>query len=212
MIVLLADDHTLLRHGLRAILEKERDIQRVEEASNGREAVDVARRTPHPNVIVMGIGIPSLNSIDATREIVAENRNVKVIGLSPHSERSAVYAMFAAGAAGYLLKETTASEFLFAIRAVAQNKTYVSPAVAEDVALGARSLAQSAPKALSVRERGVLQLLAEGKTSKEIARALHLSVPTVETHRRQITLKLGIHTIAQLTKYAVREGLTALEH
>jgi DNA-binding NarL/FixJ family response regulator len=212
MIVLLADDHTLLRHGLRAILEKERDVQRVEEASNGREAVDIARRTPHPNVIVIGIGIPSLNSIDATREIVAENRNVKIIGLSPHSERSAVYAMFAAGATGYLLKETTASEFLFAIRAVTQNKTYVSPAVAEDVALGTRSLAQSAPKALSVREREVLQLLAEGKTSKEIARALHLSVPTVETHRRQITSKLGIHTIAQLTKYAVREGLTALEH
>ena len=181
MIVLLAEGHTLLRHGLRAILEKERDIRKVVETSSGREAVNIARRAPHPNVVVMGIGIPSLNTIDATREIVAENRNVKIIGLSLRSERSNVCAMFAAGATGYLLKETTASEFLFAIRAVTQNQTYVSPAVAEDVVLGVRSLAQSTPRSLSAREREVLQLLAEGKTSKEIARALHLSVPTVET-------------------------------
>jgi DNA-binding NarL/FixJ family response regulator len=209
--VLLADDHAMMRHGLRAILEKEMDIHLVEEASNGRDAVELARRT-RPNVVVMDIGMPGLNGIDATREIMAENRDAKVIGLSMNSDRRYVLAMFAAGAVGYLLKDAASSELVLAIRAVMQNHAYVSPAVAKDVVDGVRSSPPPAsPKALSSREREVLQLLAEGKTSKDIAAALHLALPTVETHRRQITAKLGINTIAELTKYAIREGLTALE-
>jgi DNA-binding NarL/FixJ family response regulator len=211
MRILLADDHTLMRHGLRAILEKEMDIQLVDEASNGREAVEIARRT-RPNVVLMDIGMAGLNGIDATREIVAENRDAKVIGLSMNSDRRYVVAMFAAGAVGYVPKDAASSELVFAIRTVLQNQTYVSPAVAEDVVAVARAAQPEATAhSLSSREREVLQLLAEGKTSKDIAATLHVALPTVETHRRQIMTKLGIRTIAELTKYAIREGLTALE-
>jgi DNA-binding NarL/FixJ family response regulator len=211
MRVLLADDHTLMRHGLRAILEKEADVQGVDEAENGRDAVDIARRT-RPNVVVMDIGMAGLNGIDATREILAENRDAKVIGLSMNSDRRYVLAMFAAGAVGYLPKDAPASELILAIRTVMQNKTYVSPSVAEEVVAGVRaSMPSPSQKELSLREREVLQLLAEGKTSKDIAATLHVAVATVETHRRQIMTKLGIRTIAALTKYAIREGLTALE-
>jgi DNA-binding NarL/FixJ family response regulator len=211
MRILLADDHTLMRHGLRAILEKEVDILVIDEASNGREAVTLAQRT-RPNVVLMDIGMAGLNGIDATREIVAENREAKIIGLSMNSDRRYVLAMFAAGAVGYLLKDAASSELIFAIRAVMQNQTYVSPAVAEDVVAGVRTLdVASATKALSAREREVLQLLAEGKTSKDIAITLHVALPTVETHRRQIMTKLGLRTIAELTKYAIREGITTVD-
>jgi DNA-binding NarL/FixJ family response regulator len=211
MKILLADDHAMMRHGLRAILEKEMDVQLVEEASNGREAVEVARRM-RPNVIVMDIGMPGLNGVDATREIIAENRDAKVIALSMNSDRRYVLAMFSAGAVGYLVKDAASSELILAIRAVLQNQTYVSPAIAEAVVEGVRGgQAPISQKALSAREREVLQLLAEGKTSKDIASALHVALPTVETHRRQIMAKLGIRTIAELTKYAIREGITALE-
>jgi DNA-binding NarL/FixJ family response regulator len=211
MRILLADDHALMRHGLRAILEKEMDVQVVDEAENGRDAVEIARRT-RPNVVVMDVGMPGLNGIDATREIIAENREAKVIGLSMNSDRRYVLAMFAAGAVGYLPKDAPSSELILAVRTVLHNRTYVSPAVAETVVAGVRaSQPPPAPKALSTREREVLQLLAEGKTSKDIAATLHVALPTIETHRRQIMAKLGIRTIAELTKYAIREGLTALE-
>jgi DNA-binding NarL/FixJ family response regulator len=211
MRVLLADDHTLMRDGLRAILQKEMDIQLVDEASNGRDAVEMARRT-NPNVVVMDIGMAGLNGIDATREIVAENRNAKVIGLSMNSDRRYVVAMFAAGAVGYLPKDAASSELVFAIRTVMQNQTYVSPSVAEGVVANVRAsqLALPSPRSLSSREREVLQLLAEGKTSKDIAATLHLALATVETHRRQIMAKLELRSVAELTKYAIREGLTEL--
>ena len=211
MRILLADDHALMRHGLRAILEKEMDVQVVDEAENGRDAVEIAKRT-RPNVVVMDVGMPGLNGIDATREILAENRDAKVIGLSMNSDRRYVLAMFAAGAVGYLPKDAPSSELILAVRTVMQNQTYVSPAVAETVVAGVRaSLPPPTPKALSTREREVLQLLAEGKTSKDIAATLHLALATVETHRRQIMTKLELRTIAALTKYAIREGLTELE-
>jgi DNA-binding NarL/FixJ family response regulator len=211
MRILLVDDHAMMRHGLRAVLEKEFDVRQVDEASNGREAVEVARRT-HPNVIVMDIGMRGLNGIDATREILSENRGAKVIALSMNSDRRYVLAMFAAGAVGYLLKDAASSELILAIRTVLKNQTYVSPDVAADVVAGAHGPQPGAPpKSLSLREREVLQLLAEGKTSKEIAAELHIALPTVETHRRQIMTKLGLRSIAELTKYAIREGLTALE-
>ena len=211
MRILLVDDHAMMRHGLRAVLEKEFDVRQVDEASNGREAVEVARRT-HPNVIVMDIGMRGLNGIDATREILSENRGAKVIALSMNSDRRYVLAMFAAGAVGYLLKDAASSELILAIRTVLKNQTYVSPDVAADVVAGAHVPQPGAPpKSLSLREREVLQLLAEGKTSKEIAAELHIALPTVETHRRQIMTKLGLRSIAELTKYSIREGLTALE-
>jgi DNA-binding NarL/FixJ family response regulator len=211
MRVLLADDHTLMRHGLRAILEKEADVDAVEEAENGRDAVEIARRT-RPNVVVMDVSMPGLNGIDATREILAENREAKVIGVSMNSDRRYVLAMFAAGAVGYLPKDAPSSELILAIRTVMQNLTYVSPAVAESVVASVRtSQPPPSPRALSMREREVLQLLAEGGTSKDIAATLHVALATVETHRRQIMTKLGIRTVAELTKYAIREGITALE-
>jgi DNA-binding NarL/FixJ family response regulator len=209
--VLLVDDHTLMRHGLRAILQKEMDIPVIDEASNGREAVEMAR-IKRPNVIVMDIGMAGLNGVDATREILSENRNAKVIALSMNSDRRYVVAMFTAGAVGYLPKEAASSELVFAIRTVMQNQMYVSPSVAESVVANVRSSQPPAePKSLSVREREVLQLLAEGKTSKDIAATLHVALATVETHRRQIMAKLELRSIAELTKYAIREGITALE-
>lgn len=211
MRVLLVDDHTLMRHGLRAILQKEMDIPVIDEASNGREAVEMAR-IKRPNVIVMDIGMAGLNGVDATREILSENRNAKVIALSMNSDRRYVVAMFTAGAVGYLPKEAASSELVFAIRTVMQNQMYVSPSVAESVVANVRSSQPPAePKSLSVREREVLQLLAEGKTSKDIAATLHVALATVETHRRQIMAKLELRSIAELTKYAIREGITALE-
>jgi two-component system NarL family response regulator len=209
--VLLADDHTLMRHGLRSLLEKEPDVTLIDEAADGREAVEIARRT-RPSVVLMDIGMPGLNGVDATREILAENPKARVIGLSMSSDRRNVLAMFAAGAVGYLPKDVPSSELILAIRTVRQNQTYVSPSIAEGVVAGVRaSLPPPSPNALSPRERQVLQLLSEGKTSKEIAGELHAALATVETHRRKIMTKLELHTIAELTKYAVREGITALE-
>jgi DNA-binding NarL/FixJ family response regulator len=156
--------------------------------------------------------MPGLNGIDATREILAQNAEAKVIGVSMNCDRRYVIAMFAAGAVGYLPKDAPSSELIMAIRAVVRNQTYVSPSIAEGIVAGVRtSEAPRSPKELSLREREVLQLLAEGKTSKDIAAALHVALPTVETHRRQIMAKLELHTTAELTKYAIREGLTTLE-
>ncbi len=211
MKILLVDDHAIMRDGLRAVLEREGDMELVGEASNGRCAVELALRL-RPCVVVMDIGMPGLNGIDATREILSEHRAAKIIALSMNSDRRYVLAMFAVGAVGYLVKDAAASELILAIRTVAQGRAYVSPTVAEDViALLRTTHGPHLGGDLSGREREVLQLIAEGKTSKDIAAALHLAVPTIETHRRQVMAKLSIHSIAELTKYAVREGLTLLE-
>ncbi len=210
MKALLVDDHMIVRDGLRAILEKN-GIAVVGEASTGRDAVKLARRL-HPSLVIMDISMPDLNGIDATRLIVGETPGVKVIGLSMHADRRYVVAMFDAGAAGYLIKDAASAELLEAIEAVARNKTYVSRAVVGMVADSLNRRAPSPPASpLTDREREVLQLLAEGRTSKEIGARLCIAVPTVETHRRQIMAKLGLRTIAELTKFAIREGLTALE-
>ena len=213
MKVLLVDDHKLIRDGLRAILERE-GVSVVGEAGSGREALELSREL-RPDVVIMDISMPDLNGVDATKRIVGERPETKIIGLSMRSDHRYVAAMFQAGAKGYLLKNSSFEELIRAIHAVAQQLTYVSPAVAGpfvDVTLGRAAPAEAGPnKALSVREREVLQLLAEGKTSKEIATKLSLALPTVESHRRQIMEKLGLRSIAELTKYAVREGLTSLE-
>jgi DNA-binding NarL/FixJ family response regulator len=213
MKILLVDDHKMMRDGLRAILEKE-DLEVVGEAASGREALAQARRL-RPQVVVMDISMPDLNGIDATGKLLAELPGIKVIALSMNSDRRYVLAMFKAGAVGYLLKNAASEELIAAVRAVADDLTYVSPSIAslivDDARDGTRAAHGPAQRTLSPREREVLQLLAEGKSSKDIAARLDVAVPTVETHRRQIMDKLGLRTIAELTKYAIREGLTPLE-
>jgi DNA-binding NarL/FixJ family response regulator len=213
MKILLVDDHKMMRDGLRALLEKE-DLEVVGEAASGREALAQARRL-RPQVVVMDISMPDLNGIDATAKLLAELPGLKVIALSMNSDRRYVLAMFKAGAVGYLLKNAASEELIAAVRAVAEDLTYVSPSIAslvvDDALDGTRTAHGPAQRTLSPREREVLQLLAEGKSSKDIAARLDVAVPTVETHRRQIMDKLGLRTIAELTKYAIREGLTPLE-
>ena len=212
MKLLLCDDHKMMRDGLRAILEEE-GLEVVGEASNGREVIELARRL-RPEIVVMDISMPDLNGIDATRALVAEFRRIKVIGLSMNADQRYVIAMFKAGAVGYLLKNAASNELIRAIRTVEADLTYVSPSIASIVVHNVTEPERPATtlkKPLSPREREVLQLLAEGSPSKEIASRLSVSVDTVESHRRQIVDKLNIHSIAQLTKYAIREGLTSTD-
>lgn len=209
--VLLVDDHQIMREGLRAILETHPEIHVVGEAADGHEAIAVALAT-RPDVIVMDVSMRGLNGVDATRRIVSELPEVKVIGLSMHSDRRFVLAMLSAGAVGYLLKDAAADELLRALQAVVAGKTYLSPAISSIVVETALHVSRPTEvSTLSGREREVLQLLAEGLTSKDIGRKLHIAVTTVETHRRQIMDKLKLRTVAELTKYAVREGLTSLD-
>lgn len=221
MKILLADDHRMMRDGLRSILEKE-GMEVVGEASTGREAIALWHQL-HPDLTIMDIAMPDLNGIDATRRLVSESPGAKIIALSMNADRRYVVAMFTAGASAYLLKTSASDELIRAIHEVASGRKYVSPAIAgvvlESLVTGASaSIPPSnatppglqAVKPLTTREREVLQLLAEGASSKEIAARLNIAVVTVETHRRQIMDKLGLRTIAELTKYAIREGLTTL--
>ena len=213
MKVLLVDDHKIIRDGLRAILERQPGIEVVGEAADGHQAVALAQAM-RPDVIVMDVSMEGLNGIDATARIVSEHPGMKIIGLSMNSDRRYVLAMLSAGAVGYLLKEAASTELIRALQTVAAGQTYLSPEITGlvvDTALKASVPAHAEPAStLSLREREVLQLLAEGRTSKDIAEALHIGVTTVDTHRRQIMDKLKLRSIAELTKYAVREGLTPL--
>lgn len=212
--VVLADDHAVLRQGLGKALQQEEDMQVVGQAEDGHTTVDLAR-TLAPDVVVMDISMPDLNGIEATREIRREAPRVKVIALSMHSAKRYVTEMFKAGAAGYLLKDCDYEELATAIRTVAEGKTYVSPSISgmvvEDIVCGQDKPQENAFSVLSQREREVLQLLAEGRTTKQIALRLHISPKTVEAHRLRVMNKLDIDSVAQLTKYAIREGLTSSE-
>ncbi len=212
--VILADDHMIMRQGVRAMLEKEPDMEVVAEADNGRTAVELTRKL-QPDVIVMDLTMPDLNGVEATRQVVAEYPGVKVLALSMHSDKRYVAGVLGAGASGYLLKDCALEELVRAIHAVVANQTYLSPGIAGIVVEGYIAHLPATESALmsnlTAREREVLQLIAEGKTIKEIASTLHVSVKTVETHRQQIMNKLDIYSVAELTKYAIREGLTALE-
>jgi DNA-binding NarL/FixJ family response regulator len=212
--ILLADDHKVLREGLRMVLEKDPQMQVVGEADDGRAAVKLAGELA-PDIVVMDIGMPDMNGIEATRQITRANPDVKVIALTTYNDKRYVLGILAAGACGYVLKANAGGELLRAVHAACRGQTYLCPDVAGAVVNG--YMARNGPgggvaaKVLGAREREVLQLLAEGHGSKDIAGRMDISTRTVEAHRRNIMEKLNLRTIAELTKYAVREGLTVLE-
>jgi DNA-binding NarL/FixJ family response regulator len=212
--VLLVDDHQILRQGLKALLDDQPDF-RVSEADTGRAAVAKVSEVA-PDVVVMDIAMPGLNGIDATRQIQDLNPHVKVIALSAHSDKRMITEALRAGASGFVPKDAAFEELSTAIRDVIAGKVYISPKVALAVreALsepGMNGDHSPARGRLTAREREVLQLLAEGKSTKEVAAVLHVGVKTVETHRRQMMEKLQMYSLAELTKYAIREGITSVE-
>lgn len=212
--VLLVDDHAIIREGLRSLLEKQPEVEVIADTYDGRIALDLVRELL-PNIVIMDISMPGLNGIEATRQIIAEFPDVKVIALSIHSKRRFVADMLSVGATGYILKECLFDELVQAIKAVAAGGRYLSPRITDvvvsDYVKRLSATADSPLEALKSREREVLQLVAEGKSTKQIALELHVSPKTIEANRRQIMEKLNIHSVAELTKYAVREGLTTLE-
>jgi DNA-binding NarL/FixJ family response regulator len=212
--ILLADDHRIMREGLRSLLEKQPDIEVVAEAEDGRTAVQLVRQLS-PDVVIMDIAMPGLNGIGAAHQILVEGPGIKVIALSMHSDRRFVARMFKAGASGYLLKDCAFEELARAVRTVAANQFYLSPSIASIVIKDyVRRLTEddfTVSSFLTIRQCEVLQLLAEGKDTNEVASLLQVSVKTVETHRRNVMNKLGVHSVAELTKYAIRAGLTSPE-
>lgn len=212
--VVLADDHRILREGLASILEKDLRMDVVGQAENGRATVELVRQLK-PDVVVMDLHMPELNGIEATRIIAGESPDVRILVLSMHSDRELVLEALRAGASGYLLKDCATDELERAIRDVLAHKTYVSPDIAHVVVGEIRSGSGAGPgdglQALTSKERQVLQLLAEGKSVKETAVLLSVSIPTVETHKQHLMKKLELFTVAELTKFALRHGLTSLE-
>jgi DNA-binding NarL/FixJ family response regulator len=212
--IILADDHQIVRHGLRSLLSAEPDMQVVGEADNGRAVVKLVQEKS-PQIVIMDISMPDLNGIEATRQILAENPGIKIIALSMHSDSLFVLNMFKAGASGYLLKDCALEELVKAVRTVLSRKIYLSPGISDivikDFVIGWSPSESSAYSILTTREREVLQLMAEGKSTNQIAESLCVSVKTVEAHRKQLMNKLDIHSVAELTKYAIRQGLTSLE-
>ena len=212
--VLLVDDHELMREGLRSILEREKDVEVVGEAASGRAAVELAR-TLEPDVVVMDVAMKDSNGIEATRQLRSAWPDLKVIALSSHSDSRYVNAMLDAGACGYVLKANAYDDLRRALVAAQQGKSYLCPDVTESVVGSSLRKPGGDPErshaSLSPREKEVLQLLAEGLSSPEIAQRLFIATTTVETHRRNVMRKLRIHSVADLTKYAIREGLTSLE-
>jgi len=212
--ILIADDHKILREGLRTLIEKHPGMEVIDEVENGRKAVQLVRELL-PDVIIMDIAMPNLNGIEATRQIVAKTPSVKVVALSMHADKRFVVEMLKAGACGYLLKDCAFEELANAICAVSANRIYLSPKIADimikDYVRLFPKIKLSVFSILTSRQREVLQLLSEGKTTGQIAQNLQVSVKTIETYRQQIMDKLDIHSIAELTKYAIREGLTSLE-
>jgi DNA-binding NarL/FixJ family response regulator len=211
--ILLADDHRIMRDGLSALLKNEPDMEVVAESDNGREAVEMSRKLK-PTVVVMDLSMPGLNGVDATRQILALDDNVKVIALSMHADKRFVIGALSAGASGYVLKDCAFEDLVRAIHTVAMNQTYLSPNIAGIVVESCKRSQPSPSESFSFltpREREVLQLLTEGASVKKIAPLLRVSAKTVETHRQHIMEKLNTRSVAELTKYAIREGLTSLD-
>jgi DNA-binding NarL/FixJ family response regulator len=218
--ILLADDHQVMVQGLKALLGCQPDLKVVAEAGTGRTAVSLAEEYA-PDVVLMDITMPDLNGIEATRQVTAASPHTRVIALSAHTDHRNASEMLKAGARGYLVKEGVFEELLQAIHTVVAGNVYLSPQVAARIEQDAlhlrngktsgKSNGPSAFTRLSPREREVLQLMAEGRATKEIAMDLQVSVKTVETHRRQIMEKLNLFSVAELTKYAIGEGITSVE-
>jgi two-component system response regulator NreC len=209
--ILLADDHVVLRHGLSKSLQAEPDIEVIGLAADGLTAVELAAELS-PDVIIMDIGMPGLNGIEATRQIVKRAPTARIIALSMHSAKKFIMEMFKAGASGYLLKDCEYDELASAVRAVASGKNYISPSISgiliETCTTDDPKRKKDAFTLLTNREREVLQLLTEGKTTKQTAARLHISPKTVEVHRLNVMNKLKIDNMALLTKYAIQEGIT----
>jgi len=212
--IIIADDHQIVRQGLRVLLEKEPDMQVVGEAEDGPSTVRMAKELA-PHVILMDIKMPVLNGVEASRQILTDSPDVKIIALSMYPDQRFVTNMLRSGARGYVLKDCAFEELIQAIRMVVANKTYLCPSVTEVVVKDYVNLNpspnQNSFAVLTAREREVLRLLTEGRRTSQIAQLLEISVKTVDTHRQQIIHKLGIRSLAELTKYAIREGLTSLE-
>jgi two-component system, NarL family, response regulator NreC len=209
--IVLADDHAVIRRGLRLVLLEQSDFEVVGEANDGREAVRLAE-TLQPDVVVLDISMPGLNGIEAARQISAKQPNTALVVLSMHSDEGYVLRALKAGVRGYLLKESPESDFIQAIHCVSQGKAFFSPAVsrtlAEDyVRQSQEKDVEDSYDLLTVREREILQLVAEGRSNKEVAATLNLSVYTVETHRSNVMTKLNLHSIPELILYAVRKGV-----
>ncbi len=209
--IIIADDHKIMRDGLRNMLEKEPGMEVIADAKNGREAVRLAEQL-RPDILIMDISMDDLNGMDATRSIVGKGLGTKVVALSMHADKRFVAGMFEAGALAYLLKDCAYDELLQAIHQVMGGRTYlcsmISGVVIRDYI---QRMRKSEPSLLSPREKEILQLMAEGSTTKRIADQLNVSIKTVETHRQHIMDKLKIYSIAELTKYAIKEGITSLD-
>jgi two-component system, NarL family, response regulator NreC len=212
--VLIVDDHRLLIDGLRPILEKQREIEVIGAAKDGQEAIEQAH-IHHPDIILLDISMPQLNGLDAARKILDILPDTKIIMLSMHADKRYIRESIHVGARGYLLKESAISEVISAIKEVQKGELFFSheieTQVIEDYVKQIKDGDIPSQSPLSLREREVLQLLAEGKSTREVASLLVISIKTVESHRKQIMNKLGLHSIAELTKYAIRAGLTQLE-
>jgi two-component system, NarL family, response regulator NreC len=214
--ILLADDHRIMREGLRSILEKQKDFEIVAEVDNGKSAVQLAEKHT-PDVIIMDITMPDLNGIEATKRIKEIYSVVKIIGLSVHADKRFISKMYEAGANGYLRKDCASEELILAIRTVMKGQTYISPSIANiivDEFLAphkSQKIALTESHELSTKEKEILQLLAEGKSMKEIAYKLGISDKTVHHHRKHIMLKLKIECMADLVKYAIKEGIITIE-
>jgi two-component system response regulator NreC len=211
--ILLADDHIVMRNGLRLLLERQPHLQVVGEAADGRQAVALSE-SANPDVVIMDIGMPNLNGIEATRQIVNHNPRTAIAILSMHSDESYVIRALKAGARAYLLKDSAEADLLAAVRALTEGKSFFSPAISkilvEDYMRQLESRgAEDTYELLTNREREILQLLAEGRTNKEVANMLNLSLYTVETHRTHILQKLNLHSVPELILYAVRKGIIA---
>jgi two-component system response regulator NreC len=204
--ILLADDHKLVRQGFRLILMSQEDMEVVGETGNGREAVELAK-TLKPDVVIMDVTMPELNGIEATRRICTMSPHIRILALSVHRDFVYVREIIRAGAEGYLLKESADTDLLAAVRAVAEGNSYLSPEVSGAMLKDYRKNATNPLDLLTSREREILQLVAEGKTNKDIAGSLNLSVYTVDGHRTRIMDKLNLHSIGELVRFAVRNGL-----
>lgn len=204
--VLLADDHTILRKGVRKLIESQQDMEVVGEAKTGRETVEEARKLK-PDIVVMDVSMPDLNGIEATRQICDELAQVRVVALSMHKDSVYVREILRAGARGYLLKESEDEDLLKAIRSVHRGEAFLSPAISDAVLTDYRRHVSNPVDLLTSREREVLALIAEGKTNKEIANLLNLSVYTVESHRGSVMEKLNLHNAGDIVRFAIRNGL-----